>query len=290
MEWHVTTIGLINTDRSSEMNRRLVALAVFSFFFLGLYGQELKIPMSAPRINYFQCFCFGPKLGVNMPRLYYTNPYLQDLPHDFLVKQSLGLFMEFPISKKLGLEIDVNHQVRGGETSYFYEGLYDVKYSLSADYVSLRVPLCYYFCVSDSFRPYLLLGPDIGGVVKGKISLSQIGPENTENSLEVDQSNMNLYYIGILGGAGVRTILSISDLTLVIKADAAVNFGFSDTFSEMEQVEAVASSNVHAYNLNGKRFSRGLEVHVCIGYVPNRKDDVCDRFTNYPSKKIKLTW
>lgn len=256
-------------------------MTMFVLCFFSLQAQKLGIPMSAPRIDYFKCFCIGPKLGINMPRLYYSNPYLQDLPHNFLTTPSLGLFMEFPLSSKLGLEIDVNYQKRGGATTYVYEQMYTVDYSLSADYVSLRVPFCYYFHATDALRPYLMLGPDFGGVVQGKISLSQPGLSNPENSIDVDQSNMNLYNLGVIGGVGIRTALSISDLTLVIKADAAINWGLFDTFSEMEHAETVASSNVSAYNLQGKRLSRGLEVHVSIGFVPNVKDDVCDRFNSY---------
>ena len=101
---------------------------------------------------------------------------------------------------------------------------------------------------------------------------------------------MEHLYLGVLGGAGVRFNLIFSGVTLVLKADAAVNFGFIDTFARAERVETANPMNIHAYNHQGKRFSQGFEFHLSIGYIPEKKDNVCDHFNMFSGKRVKTNW
>ena len=63
----------------------------------------------------------GIKSGMNCPRLYYTNNYLADLPHDFMIGVSASAFIEFPFLKVGAIAPEFNYQQRGGATSYIYE-------------------------------------------------------------------------------------------------------------------------------------------------------------------------
>lgn len=230
---------------------------------------------------------FGIKGGLNCPRLYYTNSYLTDLPHDFMMGVSASTFVEFPFLKIIAIAPEFNYQQRGGTTSYIYEEIYNVSYRVEAYYVSLRAPFICYIPASKTVRPYLFVAPDAGYVTSGRISLSQPELDIEGSEIRLNNSNINRYYLGLLGGAGIRMNIPLRGFTMVIKTDAAINFGFIDTFSESEHQETATSTNVHAYNHQGKRYSRGLEIHLGIGFIRNKEDDVCGHFNSYHPKHIR---
>ena len=272
------------------MKKRLFTIALILFAASNLMAQVESLPSFATEANYNERFFFGLKGGVNCPRLFYTNPNVSDLPHDPVTGVSAGVFAELPFSDWLALAPELNYQQRGGSTTYVYEQEYQVNYSLKANYASLRLPLFGYLPVFTNLRPYLMLGPDVGYVVNGNISLSQPGLDIPESHVGLNKSNMEYLYVGILGGTGVRYNLVFSGVTLVIKADAAVNFGFMDTFAKSEHSETANPTNIHAYNHQGKRLSQGFEFHLSIGYIPEKKDDVCDHFNLFRGKRVKTIW
>ena len=231
---------------------------------------------------------FGIKGGINSPRLYYTDKNLKTLPHDFMVKTSIGVFGELPISNNLTLTPEVNYQQRGGSTSYIYNQQYDVTYKLEANYISLRIPLTFYINGSNNISPYMFAGPDTGYVIDGQIMLSQPGLPIPESHVETNNANMKNLYFGLLGGLGIRFNINLSYVTFVIKTDAALNWGLSDTFSDEEHQETANPTNVHAYNHQGHRLSRGLEAHISIGYISRKSDDVCHHFSTYKPRKVRF--
>ncbi len=229
----------------------------------------------------------GVKGGVNFPRLYYTNPHLSDLPHDFILGLSGSVFVEIPFNNRLAIAPEVNYQQRGGATSYVYETQYDVNYRLDAEYVSLRLPFIFYIPISQTFRPYLFAAPEAAYAIGGRIALTQPGLDIESSNINVSAANYNPIYLGALGGAGLRADLPLPNFTLVLKAEAAVNYGFLDTFSESEHQETATSTNIHAYNQQGTRHSAGLELQLGIGLIPGKKDDVCTHFNGYAPRHIR---
>ena len=231
---------------------------------------------------------FGIKGGVNCPRLYYTNSYLSDLPHDFVLGISGGVFVEIPFLNIFSVAPELNYQQRGGATSYVYEKVYNVNYKLQSGYASIRVPVYCYIPASKIFRPYLYLAPDVGYAFQGNISLAQPGLDIPQSDISISDANINRYYVGALGGVGFRVNVPMSRVTMVLKMDAAVNGGFLDTFSKREHQETVTATNVHAYNMQGKRFSRGLEISLSVGFIRNEADG-CGNFGYYKQKQVKLS-
>ena len=214
---------------------------------------------------------FGVKAGINMPRLYYSNPALNKLPHDFKISPSISIFAEFPLLKGLSIAPEINYQQRGGATSYLYENEYDVTYSVDANYFSLRVPVSYYIPIKTYLLPYLYAGPDVGYAFNGKISLSQPGLGVGESNMDINNSNYNPFYLGVLLGAGIRHDFEFDNIVCIIKLDVALNLGINDTFSRSENEETSNPTNVNAYNPQKGRHSRGMEIHLCLGFI--RKDD-----------------
>ncbi len=231
---------------------------------------------------------YGIKGGINMPRLHYTDKNLHKLGHDFMLGPSIGVFFEYPIQNHITIAPEANYQQRGGATSYHYSQQYNISYQLEANYLSVRIPCFGYWSNSSVISPYWFVGPDFGYVLSGQISLSQPGLDIPGSHVAINKSNLNQLYVGCLGGVGLRFNISISYITFVLKTDVGINWGFSDTFSKGEQEETANPTNVHAYNNQGHRFSRGLEAHLSIGFISRRSDDVCLHFNTYKPKKIKF--
>lgn len=209
----------------------------------------------------------GTKFGVNNPRLYYTDPNLKNLPHGLMVTPSAGAFAEIPLHRYFSMVPELNYSQRGGTTTYLYDG-HKVAYRLKAGYVNLRMPICGYVMVTKTICPYLFFSPDLGLVVGGKISLSQ--PDEAglhSHATKINNSNINQLYAGLVGGMGVRMDLLFAKMILVVKADVALNWGLLDTFSNAEHAGTANPLNVNAYNIEGNRYSRGLELNLSIGFV-----------------------
>lgn len=223
-------------------------------------------------------FVYGIKGGVNIPRLYYTNPSLSRLGHDTLVTPSASFFLEIPFGNWT-VAPELNYQRRGGSTSYVFSDTYKESYKLQADYVSLRSPLCFYIPLFARFKPYLFVGPDFGWVVGGSISLENLDEKQPENkkSVSINGSNMKRYYLGALGGLGFCFMIPLDNISIVIKTDAALNWGFNDTYSKLEHTSEANPLNVQAYSIKDSRYSRGLEIHLSLGFFFN-KQDACGKF------------
>ena len=230
-----------------------------------------------PKVN--KGVIYGVKVGANSTWLYYTNPHLRVLPHDLMIGPTASIFVEVPFHDVFSIAPELNVQQKGGATSYIYEENYHVEYKLKALYASARIPLLFYVPVSDYFKPYAFGAAEIGRAIGGFISLSQPGLEIPEVSLPISASNMNEWCWGALVGAGIRVNIPLPHFTLVMKMDAAYNLGLSDSFSTQEHDETATPTNVHAYNHQGARFLRGLELNVGIGFVPAKRS-VCDQFNS----------
>lgn len=234
---------------------------------------------------------YGIKGGCDLPRLYYSNPHLRDLPHVFLIGPSGGAFVEFPVWEQLALAPELNYQFRGGATSYPY--LNDtVSYSLVANHVNLRIPVCYYLTRDEVFKPYVVAGLEGGYALNGLITLRQPGLPIPSKQVPINRSNYSRLQFNALAGAGIRLDLNMPRVILVIKLDAAVNWGFTDTFSKDEKQELSHPTNVYAYNHQGVRLSRGLEAHLGLGLIfKGGLKDACGNFqNNYKRKKVSYVW
>lgn len=220
---------------------------------------------------------YGIKGGINIPRLYYTSEVLRDLPHVTQLKPSVSCFVELPMTKTMTIAPELNYQQRGDSTYYRFNGS-TVQYSLFAHYISVRVPVYCYIPVTDLFKPYLFLGPDLGVPVAGDIQLkSDPSIPGFGNTTKINSSNINRLYFGALGGVGMRVNVPFSIITMVLKLEAALNWGLTDTYSRAEHAGTAHPLNVQAYTINGHRYSRGLEIHLGLGFFFN-KQDACGGF------------
>lgn len=222
---------------------------------------------------------YGVKVGANSTWLYYTNPHLRVLPHDLMIGPTASVFIEIPFLYVFSIAPELNVQQKGGATSYIYEQNYHVEYKLKAMYASARIPFLLYVPISDYFKPYVFGAAEIGKAIGGSISLTQPGLEIPEVSLPISASNINKWHWGPLVGAGFRVNIPLPHFTLVMKLDAAYSMGLSDSFSMQEHNETAIPTNIHAYNHQGVRLLRGIELGFGIGFTPAKRS-VCDQFNS----------
>lgn len=260
------------------MNRRLVLTCLLLLLSASLMAQGHFFP-SRPRNDaaLYEGPVYGVKGGVNLPRLYYTEPNLRSLPHDLMITPSASLFVEIPFLRPCTIAPELNYQVRGGSFSYLFDQQFQETYQLQASMVSFRIPVFFYMPISDRVKPYLFLSPDLGFTLSGDIKLTHPNHELTDYAVNVNPSNFKYAYLGALGGLGIRFNFPLSLITIVVKADAAVNCGFRDTYTQHEHSGLAIPENVSTYYLTGKRYSRGLEVHLSLGFFIN-KYDACAGF------------
>ena len=253
----------------------LLLFCVTRFFAQGSFYPSTKA--IKPKVS--QGLVYGVKVGANNSWLLYTNPHLSVLPHDLMIGPTAGVFVEVPFLRVFSVAPELNVQQKGGATSYIYEQNYHVKYKLQAIYASARLPLLIYIPISKYFKPYVFGAVEIGRAVGGSISLSQPGLDISEVSLPISASNINRWNWGPVAGAGIRINVPMPHVTLVVKVDAAYNSGQSDTFSPQEHEETATPTNIHAYNHQGARFLRGLELNIGIGFAPVKRS-MCDQFNS----------
>lgn len=254
------------------MNGRWIIVLIMVFGFGSLKAQEHFYPSHFRNdAALYEGPVYGVKAGINFPRLYYTNSYLNDLQRNNIISPSASIFWEQPFLIPCTFAFELNYQERGGSFTYSKSGVAET-YQLQAQYVSLRVPVSFYLHLSDYVKPYVFVAPDAGCVIGGDISL--IHPSGMNDlSVDINPSNINYGYFGALGGLGIRFNIPFSNITLVLKADVAVNYGLTDTFSKHEHSGTAHPINgVNSYCIDGKRFSRGLECHLSLGFFINQYD------------------
>lgn len=263
-----------------HMSKRFFMMLFFLFFVWNSFAQTSFFPSAKgmkPKVS--KGAVCGVKMGANSTRLYYTNPHLSVLPHDLMIGPTASVFIEVPFLYVFSIAPELNVQQKGGATSYIYEQNYHVEYKLKAMYASARIPLLLYVPISDYFKPYVFGAAEIGKAIGGSISLSQPGLEIPEVSLSISASNINEWYWGPLVGAGFRVNIPLPHFTLVMKLDAAYSMGLSDSFSMQEHNETAIPTNIHAYNHQGARLLRGIELSFGIGFTPAKRS-VCDQFNS----------
>lgn len=244
-------------------------------------AQSRFIPSMPPNdAAKFEGPVYGLKGGLNFPWLSYTNPQLSQFSPDFLLKKTISAFYEVPFYGNTTIAAELTYQERGGSFTYRYNNQFNEIYKMDASYLSLRIPFCCYFPVTDRVKPYVYLAGDVGFPFKGTISLTHPNAtyETPSNqTVGINPYNINLLYVGAVGGAGVRWNIPLSLITLVVKAEAAMNLGLTDTFSKYEHLGVSNPTNVQAYSIHGHRYTRGLELNVGIGFYFN-KYNACSTF------------
>lgn len=263
------------------MKRKLLLILLL----LGLCGVTYgQIRMSNDRrVLVSKRVSFGVKAGINDAVMKYTDEKIT-IKHQYSIKPAIGAYMEIPVRRFFSISPEFMFIQRGTKTSYQYEDKFTVDYKLNVRYFDFRIPLQFYWLITNSFKPYAFVAPDFGYVLGGKITLNQPGLDISEASCDVGRANMNGYDISALAGIGFRFDINMDKTSLFIKIEGAYNYGFINTFSDIEQHDGAEPLNVHAYNVTGKRYNRGIEVMISLGMPLYSKKGTCSYFEKEPRR------
>ena len=223
---------------------------------------------------------FGIKGGVNLASMQYTDNHLSSLPQKQVFKPIGGIFIDIPINDFIGMIPEVSYVERGMMTTYKHYSTTMMSYDISARYVDLRIPFLLGINVFYWIQPYLVAGVDAGYLLGGNIHLKQVGMPNPEISIPIGTANMFGWYLGDFAGLVLRFFGEMNGQRAQFKIDAVYNYGFLDSFSNMEHADVSAPMNVNAYNTTGERFPKGIELTIglAIPLTPD-KNDACYSFS-----------
>lgn len=222
----------------------------------------------------------GVKGGVNLSKMMFTDWHLSDLPQQFAIRPTGGVFVDLPLTRFLGIAPELVYSERGMRTVYTHYSGYDVDYSIKSRYVDFRLPVLIGVELLPWFQPYLVFGGDVGYLLGGKVHLQQTGLPNPDLTVNLGKANMNPLYLGAFGGLGFRFFKAVNGHRAQLKIEATYNHEFLDTFSVMEHNDDAVPENVNAYNITGKRFPQGIEISVgvTLPLMPD-KNDACYTFS-----------
>lgn len=186
-----------------------------------------------------------------------------------------GVFAEFEFgdSRLFSIRPEVDWLVRGTKINDS-----DLDYHLKAKYVDIRLPFIFNFGDYEGIRPYVYAAPIVGFVRGGDITLSDA---TGDYKIDVSKANMADTYIAGTIGAGVKFPIALNqNKRLLLALEANYQFGFTDTYSDMEKDGQSIALNRPVYDIQGNRKLHGFEITASVS-VP------LSIFKRAPKKKIE---
>lgn len=186
-----------------------------------------------------------------------------------------GVFAEFEFgdSRLFSIRPEVDWLVRGTKINDS-----DLDYHLKAKYVDIRLPFIFNFGDYEGIRPYVYAAPIVGFVRGGDITLSDA---TGDYKIDVSKANMADTYIAGAIGAGVKFPIALNqNKRLLLALEANYQFGFTDTYSDMEKDGQSIALNRPVYDIQGNRKLHGFEITASVS-VP------LSIFKRAPKEKIE---
>ena len=163
-----------------------------------------------------------------------------------------------------------------GMSYYALNGLKDIRYSLSAHYIDIRVPLIYQFGKKESaLRPYVYVAPILGFCVGGKIKAEMQYEEGKDSysyagyAMDLSKKNMSSVYFAGAVGAGLKWQVKVGEHTCYLGAEVMYEHGFTNTYGEEKDGKAVPvvfpAPLPQGTKVNGTRCMSGFELRVNVG-------------------------
>lgn len=188
---------------------------------------------------------------------------------------SLFLQYEFGRHNRFAIRPQMSFLKRGGKltninSDTYNEGISNITYKLSTDYLDFRLPIILnFFGEKSSVRPYIFVAPIFGIAIDGEIKMQQDNIDNSYNGfkLDVTDANMATTYLAGQAGVGVKFAVPIAGNHCYVGIEAAYEFGFSDTYGDKE-LDGEANDVTHLfannYKIEGERKFNGFELSATL--------------------------
>lgn len=220
----------------------------------------------------------GIKGGFTFYDMHFSNKAYNKLSGEMIMSPGYGVFLECPFGKPRGLSIGFEFMMieRGMKKSFEHLGVQEVN-QINSKYFDLRIPVTYYFMISDYVNPYFFGAVDAAFCYGGTDKVEFPNNEYHDSSVDIAQTDavLNQYNISLAAGVGVRFNIIFETFTMPIKLDASYNFGLNNVKSDVKGNPV----NVYAYYSDDKDSwrNRGIEIMLSIG-IPlkfNRMHGAC---------------
>ena len=220
----------------------------------------------------------GIKGGLTFYDIRFSDKAYNSLSKEIVLKPGFGIFIEFPVTKVRGLSVggEVLMIERGMKKSFNHLGVSEVN-ELKSKYIDFRIPVTYYFLVSDYVNPYVFGAVDLAYCYGGTDEVEFPNGEYPNSSVDISKSDavVKPLDVSLIAGAGLRFNVIFELFTMSIKLDASYNFGLLNVKSDVSGTPV----NIYAYQTSEKVkwHNRGVELMLSVG-IPlkfNRMHDSC---------------
>lgn len=210
----------------------------------------------------------GIKGGVNMVGLVYQGKNLPTM-YDFSlprIPEHLigGIFAERSLPKySYGFELDYLFIASGSEDYHLYD---------TAQIVTARIPLRLKIGSNEGFTPYIFAAPTLStcqNIIDSTCCITHYG--STEMLWGI--RNTKEFDFGVTAGIGFDSKIQMRYYHILVRAEAAYNYGIRDMFNE--------------HFFENKRYLRGLEASISIGFPLKRSDDSSNSWTRAAYRKAR---
>ena len=223
----------------------------------------------------------GIKGGLTFYDMHFSDKAYNKLSGEMRMKPGFGVFIEVPFNKPRGLAVGMELLMieRGMKKSFDHLGVKEIN-QIDSKYLDFRIPITYYFLISDYVNPYVFAAIDAAFCYGGTDKVEFPDEEYQGSSVDISQTDAVLkqYDFSLIAGAGIRFNIIFETFTMPVKIDASYNFGLMNVKSTPDEINPV---NIYAYHTdednNDKWRNKGFEIMLSIG-IPlkfNRMHDSC---------------
>ncbi|MBO7084068.1 MAG: outer membrane beta-barrel protein [Bacteroidales bacterium] len=237
----------------------LMALAGAKGFAQGQFRKPLKSTRQS--IQGFSNYNVGLKVGC--PWSYMQKLALKETTYNGNFGYLAGIFLERNLGRwSVGLESTFAqkgskmHNEKEYEISLANFGILKTTYSVAYHVVTVRVPVSYYFkgmIKDDKVIPYVFVGPEFDIPLDTMVeSVTQRfdGPNGDNPLPEKKEAFKPIPNLSAVAGLGLMTKLRFENFSLILKFDAAFNYGILNLASKEKRWSQTEGIHAHDVEVN----------------------------------------
>lgn len=173
----------------------------------------------------------GVRGGVNFSDMIYSYDGIDRYSHHTQLQGLAGLFGHFHLGKtNFAIRPEVSYVGRADSLDWL-----DVRYSLKARYLDLRLPLTYNIRFKNScFSPYLMVAPQANMAFGGKVYYNDEVDYPEGVSAPITKADINGLDLSVLAGIGFDYLIRTNGIPLLFSIEAGYNWGLLNTFAQRE--------------------------------------------------------
>lgn len=238
------------------MKRSVLILCSLCFITI-LQAQETVDTI--PAWNSKDRWTLGLRGGVSLGMMRYSDERYNVYERGVVPGMALGIWSEYSIIKGLSIRPEIDFVGRGSQLSWN-----DIRYTLSATYFDVRVPIMYTFLRQYRVQPYLLVAPDFGTVLGGSLHYKEASVDIRRDLSKgtIAPCDFSLYF-----GVGLKGFVRIGeDMDLLLGGEFGYNLGLLNTFSSFESNGTANPVNGEYNDVHGKRHNGNFEIALLVGF------------------------